>query len=114
VFEHLKLEYWYVTPVYVLCGSLCLCSLFRMLFVCLCPGRPMHILNRQKEFFTEESLSTIRKSRDLLGGEGRDPGLDSKSEISNEERKDSFEETKMAGAGEDEVNNDEDFNNEEF
>jgi thiol-disulfide isomerase/thioredoxin len=38
VFEHLKLEYWYVTPVYVLCGSLCLCSLYRM-FVCVMEGQ---------------------------------------------------------------------------
>jgi thiol-disulfide isomerase/thioredoxin len=38
VFEHLKLEYWYVTPVYVLCGSLCLCSLYRM-FVCIMEGQ---------------------------------------------------------------------------
>jgi signal recognition particle GTPase len=78
----------------------------------------MHILNRQKEFFTEESLSMIRKSRDLFGGDlfggdGRDLVLDTKDEIGNEDRKDSFEETKMAGAGEEEVNNDEEATNKE-
>jgi hypothetical protein len=73
----------------------------------------MHILNRQKEFFTEESLSTMRKSRDLLGGDGRELVLDTKDEIVNAERKDSFEETKMAGAGEEEVNNDEEATNKE-
>jgi thiol-disulfide isomerase/thioredoxin len=62
VFEHLKIEYWYVTPVYVLCGRLCLCSLFRMLFVCLCFWKADAYLESSKRvFYRREFVNDTKK-----------------------------------------------------
>jgi hypothetical protein len=51
------------------------------MFVCLCPGRPKFILNRQKEFFTEESLSTIRRRRELFTYPEEDEDVDNEEEF---------------------------------